>query len=40
MIIRSVAKTICDQYVGKYVIESIGFGNLTLGALQPKLQVD
>uniref|UniRef100_A0A453SU07 SMP-LTD domain-containing protein n=3 Tax=Aegilops tauschii TaxID=37682 RepID=A0A453SU07_AEGTS len=37
-IIRGVAKPICDQYVGKYGIESIEFGNLTLGALPPTLQ--
>nr|XP_051198805.1 synaptotagmin-3 isoform X2 [Lolium perenne] len=37
-IIRSVAKPICDQYVGKYGIESIEFGNLTLGSLPPTLQ--
>ncbi|XP_047086615.1 synaptotagmin-3-like [Lolium rigidum] len=37
-IIRSVAKPICDQYVGKYGIESIEFGNLTLGTLPPTLQ--
>uniref|UniRef100_A0ACD5ZEF0 Uncharacterized protein n=2 Tax=Avena sativa TaxID=4498 RepID=A0ACD5ZEF0_AVESA len=37
-IIRSVARPIFDQYVGKYGIESIEFGNLTLGALPPTLQ--
>uniref|UniRef100_A0A8I6XK03 Secreted protein n=1 Tax=Hordeum vulgare subsp. vulgare TaxID=112509 RepID=A0A8I6XK03_HORVV len=32
--------TICGQYVGKFIIESIELVNLILGVLQPLLQVD
>ncbi|KQK17231.1 hypothetical protein BRADI_1g33150v3 [Brachypodium distachyon] len=37
-IIRSATRPIFDQYIGKYGIESIDFGDLTLGTLPPTLQ--
>ncbi|XP_020096630.1 synaptotagmin-3-like isoform X1 [Ananas comosus] len=37
-LIRSTAKPIFDQYVGKYGIESIEFEDLTLGTLPPTFQ--
>ncbi|OEL22142.1 Synaptotagmin-3 [Dichanthelium oligosanthes] len=36
--IKRVTRPIFDQYVGQYGIESIEFGQLTLGALPPTLQ--
>lgn len=35
--IRSMAKPIFDQYIGKFHIKSIEFGLLTLGTLPPTL---
>lgn len=36
--IRRATRPIFDQYVGQYGIESIEFGQLTLGALPPTFQ--
>lgn len=36
--IRIMAQPIFAEYIGKYQIESIDFGNLSLGTLPPIIQ--
>lgn len=35
--IRSIAKPIFDEYIGKFQIEAIEFENLSLGTLPPTI---